>query len=431
MPCRITIPGGRGGPKKSSTKFAGHSTLAWRVPGKRAVSWLDGDPEVEAEREKYRASAANANGQNNSPKQFQFTSFRDINLSTAPPYTVKGLIPRLGIVIIWGPPKCGKTFWTFDLEMHIALGWPYRDRRVEHGEVLHIACEGIAGLGARKEAWRQHHAAHRDDLDSALFHLCKETTLDLIADANAVVGAIVEQFSGRSIRIITIDTLNRSLKGSESKDQDMAAYIRAAVLLAEKFQCAVLIIHHCGYDQSHPRGHTGLVGAGDADIKVNKTDDGAITSEVKNMRDGADGEKTYSRLKIMEVGHDDDGEPITSCVIIPTEATQSEKNRTKTAKPPSPAAMKFYEAFCNVAADFSELRPESGNRPSITEGQWKAELFRRNLLDPIPPASDKDTQRKLENRNSSRLSKYRLELVAAGWITCNNKLLWSTRELKP
>ena len=27
-------------------------------------------------------------------------------------------IPRVGLVVVWGPPKCGKSFWAFDLAMH-------------------------------------------------------------------------------------------------------------------------------------------------------------------------------------------------------------------------------------------------------------------------------------------------------------------------
>src|SRR4029077_5253751 len=120
---------------------------------------------------------------------------------------------------------------------HVALGWPYRGHRVEHGYVLHVACEGVAGLAARKEAWRLFHVEQgyaAGELDAALFHLCKETTLDLINDVDAVAAAIAGQFGDCPIRIITIDTLNRSLKGSESRDEDMTAYIRSAVALAEK-----------------------------------------------------------------------------------------------------------------------------------------------------------------------------------------------------
>jgi RecA-family ATPase len=207
--------------------------------------------------------------------RFKFTQFRDIKIGTAPAYVVDGMIPRLGVVVLWGRPKCGKTFWALDLEMHIALGWLYRGQRVEQGEVLHIACEGVAGVSARKEAWRLAHIKGKapgeiEFIEACPFHLCRDTALDLIKDVDNVVADITLQFGDRPIRAITIDTLNRSLKGSESKDDDMAAYVRAATLLAETFQCVVIIIHHCGHTEARPRGHSSLLGAVDALIEINK-----------------------------------------------------------------------------------------------------------------------------------------------------------------
>ena len=45
-----------------------------------------------------------------------------------------------------------------------------------------------------------------------------------------------------------LDTLNRSIDGSESKDQDMGAYLDAASAIQRAFECVVLIVHHCGVD---------------------------------------------------------------------------------------------------------------------------------------------------------------------------------------
>jgi AAA domain len=217
-----------------------------------------------------------------------------------------------------------------DLEMHIAIGWPYRGRRVEQGEVLHIACEGVAGLAARKEAWRLHYVKGKDaeaigQIDAASFHLCKDTALDLIKDVDQVIADIVTQFAERPIRIITIDTLNRSLGGSESNDKDMAAYLRAAVRLAEIFQCVVIVIHHCGHIENRPRGHSSLIGNVDAIIEVKKDNGGRTCTEVEDMRDGPKGATTRSRLAVIEVTRDDNGDPITSCVIIPDDDTPAEQ----------------------------------------------------------------------------------------------------------
>ena len=51
----------------------------------------------------------------------RFLAFNDIMLDTSPPDLVQGIVPKGGMTIVWGPPKCGKSFWVFDLVMHIAL----------------------------------------------------------------------------------------------------------------------------------------------------------------------------------------------------------------------------------------------------------------------------------------------------------------------
>jgi len=79
-----------------------------------------------------------------------------------------------------------------------------------------------------------------------------------------VIADIALQFGDQPIRLITIDTLNRSLRGSESKDEDVSRYIAAALALADKFQCCVLIIHHCGHKQDRPCGLSSLLGNADA-----------------------------------------------------------------------------------------------------------------------------------------------------------------------
>ena len=67
-----------------------------------------------------------------------------------------------------------------------------------------------------------------------------------------------------------IDTLNRSLTGSENDPEDMAKYIAAADRIRAAFRCSVLVVHHCGIAGSRPRGHTSLAGADDAQIAIER-----------------------------------------------------------------------------------------------------------------------------------------------------------------
>ena len=101
----------------------------------------------------------------------------------------------------------------------------------------------------------------------------------------------------------------------------MGAYIKASDAIREAFGCAVIIIHHCGIDGTRPRGHTSLTGAADAQLACKRDRNQNVELKVEWMKDGAsEGEIVTSRLESVEVGVDADGDPITSCVVVPTEA---------------------------------------------------------------------------------------------------------------
>src|ERR1700724_394853 len=100
-------------------------------------------------------------------RKFRPVRFKDIRLQTDRPYLVKGIIPREGLTVVWGPPKCGKSFWTFDVMMHVALGWEYRGRRVQEGPVVYAALEGIDGLKGRVVAFR--HKIGDNEIDIPFF----------------------------------------------------------------------------------------------------------------------------------------------------------------------------------------------------------------------------------------------------------------------
>ena len=89
-------------------------------------------------------------GGKNALEAFPLRDFENVRIQTeGRNYLVKGLLANTGLAVIWGPPKCGKSFWSADLGMHIALGWNYRGHRVQQAPVVYIALEGRHGFPAR------------------------------------------------------------------------------------------------------------------------------------------------------------------------------------------------------------------------------------------------------------------------------------------
>jgi hypothetical protein len=303
--------------------------------------------------EQFNRRRAKANG---AARPLTLIPFDQIGVSADPEYIIEGLIPAEGLTIIWGPPKSFKSFWAQDMAMHIALGWDYRDHKVRQGSVVYCAFEGGKGFEKRCVAYRQKHLAAYED--AVPFYLQK-IRMDLIVEVERLVETIKADAIAPSL--VVLDTLNRSLVGSENKDEDMGAYIAAADRLREEFHCAVIIVHHCGLEGTRPRGHSSLTGAGDAQLAVKRTGK-TSTLTVEFMKDGEEGLALCSQLEVVEIGQRPDGMPITSCALVPASEAQVQSAKHETRMTPNQKTMYrlLYTAGRLKTDDWNELARKEG-----------------------------------------------------------------------
>jgi hypothetical protein len=366
------------------------------------------EPDVQADSDAVReapyANSASGNASQGDAKRaqtdkvasprFPLMPFDQLKISTEPAYLVKGILPCRGLAVIWGPPKCGKSFVAFDMLLHVALGWLYRERRVKQGAVVYAALEGASGFGARAEAFRQANIAEQASAEIP-FRLMP-ARLSLVADHQAFIAAIKAQMQGLVPAVVCIDTLNRSITGSESDDKDMGAYVKAADALREAFNCLVVIVHHCGIDATRPRGHTSLTGAVDAQLAVKRESSGAVMLTVEYMKDGPEGDVLASRLEQVKVGTDDDGDPITSCVVVPIKVQPSAAGHAKLSKAAKLALQALSETVLELGRqpEPSPQIPAGMNVVSIDE--WRERAYRMGISDAGPDAKRKAFKRAYE-----------------------------------
>jgi AAA domain len=347
--------------------------------------------------------------------RFSLTRFAELKASTAPPQLIRGLIPRVGLTVVWGPPKSGKSFVVFDAMMHVAIGWDYRNREVTCGPVVYCAFEGAEGYGKRAEAFRKHYD-FADDLDPPFYLV--SSRMDFVHDHPELIASIRSKLDGDGPAAVVLDTLNRSLPGSESSDQDMAAYIKAADAVREVFNCAVVIVHHCGIDTSRPRGHTSLTGAVDAQLAVKRDASDHIILEVEWMKDGPEGDLVASRLDAVEVGRDDDGHPITSCAVVPVDGPV-----TTTTKPVrmSKAAQTALRALQEALNECGAVPLSSDHIPAgvraVTSDQWRDYAYRMGIS-----TSEGDRAKQQAFKRAFD------HLIGSGQIARCNDQIWLTAE---
>jgi hypothetical protein len=265
-------------------------------------------------------ATAPAKYQEPSERKFSLRKFSDIKSDPNEiAHFIKDLIPRSGITVVWGEPKCGKTFQLIDMTMHIARAIEYRGRKTQQGCIVYIVLEGKKGFEKRIEAYRQFHGISEE----VPFYTIA-TGLDLIREHAALVNDIKTELGPIYPGVIVVDTLNRSLAGSENKPEDMGAYLSAAENVSRAFDdCAVLIAHHCGVEGTRPRGHSSLGGTVECQISVKKTESDLVIAKVELAKDMEDGTEIVSKMEEVQLVPDREGTPRTSCVLIEANAPVS------------------------------------------------------------------------------------------------------------
>lgn len=242
--------------------------------------------------------------------------FDQIDAQLEANWLVDDLIPSQGLCLVYGHPGCGKSFFALDMAMHVAGGQAWRERDVEQGLVIYIGAEGQRGLRQRVAAFRKHHNVH--DLPFALIPV-EVNLLAADGDLQALVATIeqaVERYN-LPVGMIVVDTLSRTFGGGDEIGSDMVSYINNVGRLQHAFQCTTMVIHHRPKDSTNetPRGHGSLWGACDTIILV-EDKGGPKQAKVTKQKDAEPADPVVFDLRVVELGEDEKGRPVTSCVVI-------------------------------------------------------------------------------------------------------------------
>ena len=229
----------------------------------------------------------------------------------APTWLVRGVLPRAELVVLYGESGSGKTFFALDLVAAVARGVEWRGRRVKGGRVVYICAEGVGGFKKRVQAY-----AHAQVVDHDAMQL------DVIADAPDLLGPDHKALATAigSASLIVVDTLAQSTPGAnENSGEDMGKALAHCKALHRATGATIVLIHHSGKDAARgARGWSGLKGACDAEIEVTRAGD-VRSARVSKQKDGEEGEVMPFRLQPLLLGTDDDGDEITSCIVVPAD----------------------------------------------------------------------------------------------------------------
>lgn len=315
---------------------------------------------------------------------------------------VRGVLGEGILAMLHGESGSGKSFTALDLGMHVPLGWLWFGRKVTPGAVLYVAAEGRQVAWANRiEAFCRHHQLDADQrarlpIAFVLAHIDLGKNGD---DVETAIRAAAElkKHSGEVVKLIVIDTMARATPGSNENDPvDVGGFIGKCDAIRDATEATVLIVHHTGKNLSAgARGHSALHAAVDAEIEVERTN-GHRLLRVKKSRDGADGAEIGFALSSLEVGRDDEGEPITSCVVVPAEVV-SKKGKANDKEKWQLAL----DVLDNTLADYPEEPPNRVAYPSCTLTQvprFQEALKRAGVADAEDPATWRSQWKRIKDK---------------------------------
>lgn len=234
-------------------------------------------------------------------------------------WLVKHLVPSESVGVLFGASGTFKSFIAIDLALHIAHGLPWLGKKTQQGPVVIIAAEGGTGLWRRIVAWHRERKLPWKDAPVYVVPISVDLGTDaiLVRDAVTAIGIVPA--------LVVVDTLSQTFSGEENSAQEVAVYLREIGLQFRMcWLCAVLIVHHTGHIATErPRGSSALRANVDFMYGVFRDEREMLaTVECVKQKDGEMPDPVTFSMKVNELAHDDDGDPITSLVATGIGGTQ-------------------------------------------------------------------------------------------------------------
>ncbi|MCP5233882.1 MAG: AAA family ATPase [Zoogloeaceae bacterium] len=246
------------------------------------------------------------------PQAFTLLTLAELEAASANvSWLVKGIVPADSLGVIFGGSGTFKSFIALDFSLHVAHRMPWLGRKTRGGPVIYIAAEGGTGLARRIKAW---HKSRKLDPASAEMRVLP-IAVDMLADADAVMASVM------ALRIVPalviVDTMSQTFSGEENSAQEVGNYLRT---LQGNFRavwhCAVGVVHHSGHQATErPRGSSAIRANTDWMFGVFRDEQQMLaTVECHKQKDGENFEPLTFGLDAVELGFDEDGDPVSSLV---------------------------------------------------------------------------------------------------------------------
>ncbi len=233
----------------------------------------------------------------------------DMATATPPPYLLHTLLTMDSEAWIIGAPGSKKSFVALDIAASVVTGRTWQGMKTRRGKVVVIVAEGSGGLGLRLRAWQKRYG----DIGKDMFVLPRPVQ----AKDEAAWAVLVEACRRIEPVLVIMDTQARVTVGlDENSAQEMGVYIHAVGAMRQATGACVLTVHHTGRNGADARGSSAIDGAQGTELKI-VTEGLRTILKTEKQKDLAEKPDVELRFEVVDLGVDEEGDPLSSLVLMP------------------------------------------------------------------------------------------------------------------
>jgi RecA-family ATPase len=173
-----------------------------------------------------------------------------------PVWAVHGILP-VGLTILAGAPKVGKSWLALQIAQAVASGGVVLGQQAQQGPVLYMALEDTPQrLKGRMEmqGWIK-------GLDVEFIPI--GSYREIVGDLRNEGGKwLAERIKSCGYRLVVVDTFSRAFLGNQDDIVEMTAGLTPAQEMAHEYNCSIMIIdHHGKHRGDEPNAITDIIGS--------------------------------------------------------------------------------------------------------------------------------------------------------------------------
>lgn len=314
--------------------------------------------------------------------RLRLSAWGDISAPTPVSWLIKGVLETNSLSCLYGASGCGKSFIAVDLSLCVASGNYWYGHKVKQGSVVYFAGEGREGLRRRVASWLQNEEAETAEAVKSRFYLADHACL-LPDDVDDVIETLTNV---PDLRLVVLDTVNRTMIGDENSTRDMTAYVQACDKIKQAIpNLTILLIHHTGHSASdRARGSSALRASLDTEISASVSN-GVITVTSTKSKDAEPFAPLFFKLETVELDgwQDEEGQAITSARLnqqTEGDAGTKEQKGAKVSGKNQQAAITILRALAKHCSNNLEAGGYDTAQARVLFDDWKTECVKQKLV---------------------------------------------------